>query len=64
MAKKQKRRTPRAWSSADVTNLKGLAKARMSGTQIAKQLKRTPGAVHQKAFSLGVRFRSIRRSKG
>jgi hypothetical protein len=59
MAKKQKRRTIRAWSSKGVRNLKSFAKARMSGPQIARKLKRTPGAVSQKAFALGVRFRSV-----
>jgi len=47
----------------DIRSLMGFAKARMSVTQIAKKLKRTPGAVSQKAFALGVRFRSIRRKK-
>jgi hypothetical protein len=61
MAKKMKRQAIRAWSNEDVRSLKGLAKARMSAPQIAKKLERTPGAVSQKAFSLGVRFRSIRR---
>jgi hypothetical protein len=53
----------REWSREDVRSLKGFAKARMSGRQIAKKLKRTPGSVSQKAFALGVRFRSIRRKK-
>ena len=56
MAKEVKRRE---WSSEDVRSLRGFAKARMSGPQIAKKLKRTPGAVNQKAFALGVRFRSV-----
>jgi hypothetical protein len=30
---------------------------------VAKKLKRTPGAVSQKAMKLGVRFRSIRRKR-
>jgi hypothetical protein len=51
----------REWSSQDVRSLKSFAKARMSGPQIAKKLKRTPGAVNQKAFALGVRFRSVAR---
>jgi hypothetical protein len=63
MAKKVKRRTTRAWSSEDVRSLRSFAKARISGPQIAKKLKRTPGAVSQKAFSLGVRFRSIQRKR-
>jgi hypothetical protein len=58
MAKKLKRQ---AWSKEDVRSLRSLAKARISGPQIAKKLKRTPGAVSQKAFSLGVRFRSVAR---
>ncbi len=63
MARKTRRRPFRAWSKEDVQNLRSWAKARMSGPQIAKRLKRTPGAVSQKAFSLGVRFRSIGRKK-
>jgi hypothetical protein len=61
MVKKVKRRTHRAWSSEDVRSLRSFAKERMSGPQIAKKLKRTPGAVGQKAFALGVRFRSVGR---
>jgi hypothetical protein len=58
---KRRRRIP--WSKEDVRDLKALAKARHSGPQIAKKLKRTPGAVSQKAFALGVRFRSNRRAR-
>ena len=58
---KTKKRAVVAWSKQDVKNLRALAKLKLSGTQIAKQLKRTPGAVSQKAMKLGVRFRSIRR---
>jgi hypothetical protein len=60
MAKKQRRRVIRAWSKEDVKNLRDLAKARMSAPQIAKKLRRAPGAVSQKGFALGVRFRSVR----
>lgn len=63
MAKRAKRRPFRAWSKEDVRTLRALAKARMSGVQIAKKLRRTAGAVSQKGFALGVRFRSIRRKK-
>ena len=58
MAKTLKRR---AWSKEDVRSLTSFARARMSGPQIAKKLNRTPGAVSQKAFALGVRFRSVAR---
>ena len=63
MATKAKRRMHHAWSGEDVRSLKSFAKARMSGRQIAKKLKRTPGAVSQKAFALGVRFQSIKRHR-
>jgi hypothetical protein len=61
MAKRVKRRTTRVWSREDVRSLKSFAKARLSGPQIAKRLRRTPGAVSQKAFAMGLRFRSVAR---
>ena len=63
MAKRVKRRASRAWSKEDVSSLRSFAKARMSGPQIAKQLKRTPGAVSQKAVALRVRFRSMQKTR-
>jgi hypothetical protein len=60
-AKKQKRRISRPWTKDDVKNLRGFAKDRLSGSQAAKKLRRTPGAVAQKAMTLGIRFRSINR---
>jgi hypothetical protein len=50
-----------AWSKDDVKNLRAFAKSRLSGMQTAKKLRRSPGAVAQKAMKLGIRFRSIRR---
>jgi hypothetical protein len=52
------------WSKDDVKNLRALAKSRLSGTQAAKKLRRSPGAVAQKAMKLKIRFRSIRRKVG
>ncbi len=63
MAKAKSRRRIVAWSKDDVRTLKALAKAKLSGTAVAKQLKRSPGAVAQKAMKLKVRFRSIKRKK-
>jgi hypothetical protein len=60
MAKK-KRRVIRPWSAEDVKTLRALAKARLSGPQVAKKLRRTRSAVAQKAMKLGVRFISITR---
>lgn len=59
MAKAKKKQL--AWSRDDVKSLRSLAKAKLSGPQIAKKLKRSPGAVSQKAMRLGVRLRSIKR---
>jgi hypothetical protein len=58
---KQKRRTVQVWSKEDVKSLRLLAREKLSGREVAKKLRRTPGAVAQKAMKLGVRFRSIRR---
>jgi hypothetical protein len=61
---KRKQRAPRAWSKEDVKNLRSYAKDRLSGTQAATRLRRTRGAVAQKAMALGIRFRSINRKRG
>jgi hypothetical protein len=57
----KKKRVVRAWSKEDVKALRTLAKAKLSGPQVAKKLRRTRGAVAQKAMNLGVSFRSIKR---
>ncbi len=59
---KTKKRTIKAWSKEDVKNLRAYARAKLSGTATAKKLRRTPGAVAQKAMKLGVKFRSIKRA--
>jgi hypothetical protein len=58
---KRKTQTRVAWSDEDVKNLRALAKAKLSGTQTAKKLRRSAGAVAQKAMKLGIRFRSVKR---
>jgi hypothetical protein len=52
MAKTKKKR--RAWTSAEVRDLKAMAKKKTTASQIAKKLKRTEGATRQKAFSIGL----------
>jgi hypothetical protein len=59
----KKRRVVRAWSKEDVKTLRALAKARLSGPQVAKKLRRTRSAVAQKAMILGVSFRSVNRKR-
>jgi len=50
-----------AWSKEDVKNLRSFANAKLSQPQAAKKLRRTRGAVAQKAMKLGISFRSVRR---
>jgi len=45
---------PRAWTKEDVRTLKELARAKEKTTVIARKLKRSVGATHQKAMRLGV----------
>jgi len=52
MAKRARKR--RAWTAAEVREMKTLAKKRTTAGQIAKRLRRTEGATRQKAFSLGL----------
>jgi hypothetical protein len=52
MAKRAKKR--RAWSSAEVRELKALAKKKTTAGKIAQKLRRTEGATRQKAFSIGL----------
>jgi hypothetical protein len=53
MAKKTKR-TRRDWTKTDERELKAYSKAKTPVAKIAKQTKRTEGALRQKAFSLGL----------
>lgn len=62
MMKKQKR-TLKAWTAADIRQLRALARAKLSARKIAGKLRRSTGAVSQKALRLGVRFRSVNRRR-
>jgi hypothetical protein len=44
----------RAWTNEDDRALKAMARKRTPAAKIARTLKRTEGAVRQKAFSIGV----------
>jgi len=44
----------RAWTKEDVRTLKTLAREKTKTTVIARKLKRSVGATHQKAMRLGV----------
>jgi hypothetical protein len=49
----RKRIVRREWSKTDVRELKTMARERTSAKSIGRKLRRTEGAVRQKAFSLG-----------
>jgi hypothetical protein len=44
----------RAWTSAQVRDLKTMARKKTPAGRIAKKLRRTEGATRQKAFSMGL----------
>jgi hypothetical protein len=44
----------RAWTNEDVRTLKTLAREKTRTTVIARKLKRSVGATHQKAMRLGI----------
>ncbi len=52
MARKSTKR--RGWTATDNRNLKALARQKKRAWQIARVLKRTEGAVRQRAFAMGV----------
>jgi hypothetical protein len=60
LATKKKRR---AWLAAEVKALKSAAKSIVPAGKIARLLKRTEGAIRQKALALGLSLNSQRRGK-
>jgi hypothetical protein len=61
LATKKKRR---AWLAVEVKALKTSAKNIVPAGKIARLLKRTEGAIRQKALALGLSLNSQRRGKG
>jgi len=53
----------RAWTKEDVRTLKTLAREKRKTSVIARTLKRSVGATHQKAMRLGVSLGSARMKK-
>ena len=61
MAKKISK--PRPWTKDDVRMLKTMAREKVKTTEIARKLKRSLGATHQKAMRLGVTLGARRKKK-
>jgi hypothetical protein len=56
MAKRAKRVVRREWTAQDERELRKHSKSRTPVKAISKALKRTPGALRQKARHLGIRI--------
>jgi hypothetical protein len=54
MAKKANKATRESWSKSDLASLKKHSKSKSRVDDIAKALKRTAGALRQKAYALGL----------
>jgi hypothetical protein len=54
MAKKTKRRLRREWTTGDVRDIKAHSRARTPVAKMSKLMKRTVGALRQKALHLGL----------
>lgn len=54
MAKKARRVSRKEWTKTDLRELKMHSKAKTPVAKISKAMKRTIGALRQKAFQLGV----------
>jgi hypothetical protein len=53
-AKKAKRAPRKEWTKTDLRDLKAHSKSKTPVSEIAKAMKRTVGALRQKAFGLGL----------
>jgi hypothetical protein len=54
MPKKIVKRVRKAWTKDEVKSLKAHSKSRTPVAKIVKEMKRTDGALRQKAFTLGI----------
>jgi hypothetical protein len=62
MAKTSAKR--RAWTAADVRELKGLVRQKTPVSSMARTLKRSEGATRQKLSGLGLSLRARRSKRG
>jgi hypothetical protein len=54
MAQKTKRRTRREWTKEEIRDIKGHSRAKTPVAKMSKLMKRTVGALRQKALHLGL----------
>jgi len=58
-----KRTTRREWTRKDLSDLKSLARQKTPARLIGRKLKRSEGAVRQKAYAVGISLSLRKRSK-
>jgi hypothetical protein len=63
MALRKRRAARRGWSGRDLSSLRSLAKKKTPARAIGRALKRSEGAVRQKAYAIGLSLRVSRRAK-
>jgi hypothetical protein len=63
MALRKKRATRRGWSKKDMGDLRSLAKKKTPARMIGRHLKRSEGAVRQKAYAVGISLSLRKRRK-
>jgi len=58
-----KRRVRRDWSSTDLRQLKTMARTKTPARRIGQALRRSEGAVRQKAYAMGVSLNTRKRRR-
>jgi hypothetical protein len=61
MAAKKTASGRREWSKTDIQTLKRMIREKAAARAIGRELKRTEGAIRQKAHSMSLAFKTIRR---
>jgi len=63
MAMRKRRAVRREWSRQDLQMLRSLARSRTPARRIGSKLRRSEGAVRQKAYAVGISL-SLRKKRG
>jgi hypothetical protein len=64
MAVRKRKIVRREWTKSDMKELLAMARSKVSARAIGRKLKRTEGAVRQKAFAVGISLNSRKRAAG
>jgi hypothetical protein len=64
MAVRKRKIARREWTKSDMKELMAMARSKTSARVIGRKLKRTEGAIRQKAFAVGISLNSRKRAGG